>query len=82
MGGQKTRDKIIMLQFGDRLRSLRKEKKLTQKELAVKAGLSISQIARIEVGKLNTTISTLAVITKAIDVNATQFFEGLFDEAV
>jgi transcriptional regulator with XRE-family HTH domain len=75
MGGQKVRDLSVMVQFGERLRQLRKEKNLTQKELALKAGLSTSQIARIETGKLNTTISTLVIISRAIDIELVVFFE-------
>lgn len=74
MGGQKVRDLTVMKKFGHRLLVLRKQKKLTQRQLAIKAGLSTSQIARIETGKLNTTISTLFIISKAMDVELADFF--------
>ena len=74
MGGQKIRDPAVMKKFGQRVLLLRKQKKLTQQQLAIQAGLSTSQIARIETGKLNTTISTLFSIAKAIDVELADFF--------
>jgi transcriptional regulator with XRE-family HTH domain len=58
MGGQAIRDLQIMKQFGKQLREQRVKKSLTQEELALKAGVSQSQVGRIECGKLNTTIST------------------------
>jgi transcriptional regulator with XRE-family HTH domain len=76
MGGQKIRDGAVMTRFGDRLRTVRKEKGLSQKELAVKAGLSTSQIARMETGKLNTTISTLVTVSNALNIELSGFFTG------
>jgi transcriptional regulator with XRE-family HTH domain len=49
-------------------------KSLTQEDLADKPGLSLSQIARIETGRLNTTISTVYVLLKALDIDASELF--------
>lgn len=55
--------------IGDTLRDIRKEKKLTQAQLAEKLGVSQQIISRIEKGRENVTISTLKEITKALRSN-------------
>lgn len=56
-------------EFGKHLRKLRKKKKLSMKHLADLANLEYSQIARIEAGKINTTISTLKAIAEALEIH-------------
>lgn len=57
-----------------RLKQLRKEKKITQEELAYRSELTLSQIARIETVKINPTVSTLFRIAKALDVEIAELF--------
>lgn len=75
MGGQKIRDREVMKKFGLQLRMLRKKKGLTQEALGFKAGISTSQIARIEAGLLNTTISTILSICRAMNIDPGELFE-------
>lgn len=44
------------------VRELRKERKLTQKQLAVASGINQGEISRIERGQTNPTASTLAAL--------------------
>jgi DNA-binding XRE family transcriptional regulator len=76
MGGQRVRDTGIMAKFGHHLRSVRLKKQLTQEELGYKANISTSQVARIEAGKLNTTISTVISLARAMEVDPSDFFES------
>lgn len=49
-----------LLELGESIRSLRKEKNLTQKELALKSGLSRATLSKLENGYLgNVSIATL-----------------------
>jgi len=66
VGGQQVRNLTVMKLLGARVRELRLNKGYTMEDLADEAGLSYSQIARIETGKLNTTISTIHAIAKAL----------------
>ena len=51
------------------LTALRKQRDLTQRELAVKAGLSYHLIAALETGaRKNPTLETLYALTEALDV--------------
>ena len=63
------RDTVFIKAFGENLRKLRKEKQLSQEELSYKADIPINQIGRIERGEVNTTISTISVIARALEVH-------------
>ena len=54
--------------IGNQIRKIRKQKKLTQVELAKKAGISQQIISRIERGEENISIATLKGITNALKV--------------
>ncbi|MBS1651283.1 MAG: helix-turn-helix transcriptional regulator [Bacteroidetes bacterium] len=64
----KYRDEKILTQFGKHLKQVRASKKATQEELAYTSGLSLSQIARIETGKINPTLCTILEIAKNLNV--------------
>lgn len=51
------------------LMKIRYQKKLSQAELADRAGMPQSTIARIESGKANPSLNTLLKIAKSLDVN-------------
>jgi transcriptional regulator with XRE-family HTH domain len=71
----KVRNEKFLLRFGKNLRNARKKRGLTQEDLEHKSGLSLSQIARIETGRLNTSISTVMVLLKALNADANELFE-------
>jgi transcriptional regulator with XRE-family HTH domain len=54
--------------FAKHLKKVRKKKGLTQSQLAFEAGLSLSQIARIETVRTNPTLSTIFAITRALEM--------------
>jgi transcriptional regulator with XRE-family HTH domain len=58
-----------MKAFGLHLRKLRESKGLTQEELAYRADVAISSIGRIETGNLNTSVSTIVILAKALGVH-------------
>ncbi|MBX3238812.1 MAG: helix-turn-helix transcriptional regulator [Chitinophagaceae bacterium] len=71
------KDDQFVKKFGDRLRKLRKTKKITQEELAYRTGFELSQIGRIERGTINTSISHVSAIARALDISPSELF--LFD---
>jgi transcriptional regulator with XRE-family HTH domain len=73
----KIRDKEILEQFGANLKDVRKEKGITQEELAFQSGLALSQIARIETGRLNTSICTLVVLARTLEVDPGELLKSL-----
>lgn len=73
MNSNRKQDYIIA--FGQHLRAIRKDKKLSMEKLALEAGIEYSQIFDIEHGKINTTISTIHVISKALGVEEKELFD-------
>lgn len=66
--------KSILISFGGNLRQLRLAKGLTQEQLANELGVEISQISRIERGVINTSITTLYAISKALEIDVSALF--------
>lgn len=64
-----------MKAFGKNLKALRNDAKLSQEDLANDCDISISQIGRIERGEINTTISTLFVLAKALNIEVRDLFD-------
>lgn len=62
------RDNNLLKKVGNHIRDLRKRNNLSQEELAFEAELDITQIGRIERGKVNTSICVLNRIAKALNV--------------
>lgn len=67
-----------MENFGERLRELRLEKGLTQKQLAIEIGNAQSAIVYWEANKQEPTISALKKLCKFFDVSA-DYLLGLED---
>ena len=60
----------IRKKFGNHLRELRVERKLTQEELADRAGMHFTYIGQIERGLRNPSLVNLEKIAKALRVDA------------
>ncbi|MEO6453088.1 MAG: helix-turn-helix domain-containing protein [Ginsengibacter sp.] len=57
-----SRNNKIIKQFGEKVRQVRLAKGLSQETLALESGLEDSQINRIELSKINTSISHLFIL--------------------
>ena len=65
---QKGTNNQFYKKLGKRIRDFRKERGMTQLDLAVAYGNYAEQVGRVERGELNVTIGTLRDIAKALDV--------------
>ncbi|GAB4529652.1 MAG: cupin domain-containing protein [Anaerolineae bacterium] len=63
------------LSLGSRLRSLRKERDLTQRELASLAGISSNAISLIERNEISPSVATLQSLAAALKVKMSYFFD-------
>lgn len=63
------------MNFGKNVCKIRVLKGYTQEQLADEANISQVQVARIESGKLNTSISTVYALAKALGVEEGDFFK-------
>jgi transcriptional regulator with XRE-family HTH domain len=60
-----------------RLKSLRERLGMSQQDLAVKAGLSVSMVSQIEQGKKpDPRLSTIQALARALDLDCTTLVEG------
>ena len=55
-------------QLSERLKETRKEKKMTQQELAERAGLHLTYVGHLELGKYHPTVFVIWKIAKALNV--------------
>ena len=69
------RDTILLEKFGQNVKRIRKLHVLSQEELSYQADLDISQIGRIERGKVNTSICVVQRIAKALNVDIKELFD-------
>jgi transcriptional regulator with XRE-family HTH domain len=67
--------------FADRLRQLRKQRDLSQAELAQRAGLHPNLIGRYERGESRPTADTLKGLADALGVSGDYLLEGATDQA-
>jgi transcriptional regulator with XRE-family HTH domain len=70
-----TRDNDFIKLFGARIRELRLKRNLSQEELANNTNLEVSQVNRIELGKINTSISHVKVIADALGLQPKELFD-------
>lgn len=61
--------------FAAQLKRLRKKHGFTQDQLAFEAGISLSQVARIETSRINPTLSTVFAIARAMDIPLQSMFD-------
>lgn len=69
-----SRDIDFILKFGKNLRRIRKNNNMSQETLAIKAETSRSQIARIERGEINPTITTVKRIAEVLQIEIQVLF--------
>lgn len=67
-------EKDAIKSFGNKVRLIRKERKLSMEMLANIAEIELSQIYRIETGKINPKLTTILKIAEALEVNPKELF--------
>jgi len=70
-----TRDNSFVIQFGKRVRLLRQQKHHSQQHFANLCDLELSQINRIELGKITTSIVHAKIIADALEVKMSELFD-------
>ena len=72
------RNEVGIKRFGKRVRQIRIAKNISQENLAYDAEIEYSQVCRIERGIINTSISQVFAIAKALNIEPWVLFK--FDE--
>lgn len=61
--------------IGERIRYYRKERKLSQEELAYRVALHTTYIGQLERSEKNATLNSLAKVCAALDITLAEFFQ-------
>lgn len=64
-----------MIPIGNKLKTLREERRLSLRGLGKKIGLSASFLSQLELGQVSPSIASLENISSALNVNITHFFD-------
>ena len=72
-----TKKNPILVAFGNSIRKLRAKKKLTQRELAKRAGLDVTYISGIERGVRNPSLKSLESVAKGLGCSISEICKDL-----
>ncbi|WP_199507035.1 MULTISPECIES: helix-turn-helix domain-containing protein [unclassified Psychrobacter] len=67
--------KPILIKFGQRVRGLRKERELSQEQLAELTGLHRNYVGMIERGERNPSLSNIEKFAKAFDMSISELMK-------
>ena len=65
------------IQFGRRMRVLRRDRGLSQEQLAAKAGLHRAYVGRVERGEQNISLDNILRLAAALEVDPSELVRGL-----
>ena len=65
----------LLVNFGERIRNLRKKKKWTQTKLAEKTGFHYNYIGMIERGERNPSLINIQVFAEAFEMKINELFD-------
>lgn len=74
MPSQSSKPDNALVLFGAAIRSLRKEKEISQEALAYLAGIDRSHMGKIERGERNVTVLNIIRIARALDCRPSELF--------
>ena len=63
--------------LGHRIYQLRKERKMTQEDLAFKVGVDRSYMGFVERGEKNPTLKILLKVSKSLDITLSELFRSI-----
>ena len=69
--------KDIKFRFGQRLRELRRERGLSQEELAFRAGLHRTYVSSVERGQRNVALVNLEKLSRVLEIDIADLFRGM-----
>jgi len=67
----------IQKEFGQRIRKLRQQKKISQEELSFKCDLHRTYISDIERGTRNVSLKNIEIISLALGISISDIFKNL-----
>lgn len=65
----------LQIKVGKRIQQIRIEKDISQQDLAARCNFEKSNMSRLEAGRANATLSTLEIVSKALEVDVVELFK-------
>ena len=63
------KDEELLIQIGNKIREIRQSREMSQEKLANECGIDYSQVHRMEMGKVNFSVSYLSKLAAALNVS-------------
>jgi len=76
-----TKKNNLLVLFGNQLKTLRKERNISQEELAFKAELDRTYISGLECGKRNPTLKILVKLAVSLNMSPSELLKNLHNIA-
>jgi transcriptional regulator with XRE-family HTH domain len=67
----------VSKKIGKKIREIRKSKGMTIEKLAIDAGIEYTQLSRIELGKINTSVYHIYIISTTLSTPVPEIFDGI-----
>lgn len=71
------KEKVVLKRFGEKVRSLRKERGMSQEKFAELCGLDRTYISGIERGTRNVSLKNIETIAHALGISKSDLFKGV-----
>jgi transcriptional regulator with XRE-family HTH domain len=68
-------ENLLQIKVGKRIQQIRIEKNISQQDLAARCNFEKSNMSRLEAGRANATLSTLEIVSKALEVDVVELFK-------
>jgi transcriptional regulator with XRE-family HTH domain len=68
-------NEFLLNEFGNRIKQLRLQKKISQEKLSFLTGFHITYIGMIERGERNISLSNMAVFAKVFEINISELLD-------
>lgn len=72
---KKTTNEEFIIAFGKHVREIRKTKNLSMEQLAHLCNIEYSQISRIELGQINTTLNTIKILAEGLEIHPKELLD-------
>lgn len=66
---------LLQIKVGKRIQQIRIEKDISQQDLAARCNFEKSNMSRLEAGRANATLSTLEIVSNALEVEVVELFK-------
>lgn len=74
MKAKQSTDDLVLTKFGERLKAIRRQRRMSQQELSLKSGLHRNYISDAERGCRNVSLKSIQLLALGLDVSIKDLF--------